>query len=530
MSSALARYLSDTTAMIEPIYKNISELQWRVATTGQPEHETALGEAMQAYRVWMSNPARHAELSNLLADAAPDDPLLLREAKLLHNEQRANQIPPELIAQITDLELKIQSAFVNFRAVVRGEPTGDNELKKTLRTSDDTQLRRESWEASKQIGAQVADSVRALAQARNEAARVCGFDNYYVMRLELDELNETELFGLLDALKSGTDPAWRAYKSALDQTLSARFGVPVESLRPWHYADPFFQEGQPGEVNLDPYFADKNLEALTERYFSAVGLEVADVLARSDLYERPGKEQHAFCTHIDRSGDVRVLCNNRPDKYWMETMLHEFGHAVYDKYLDMKLPFALRAPAHTLTTEAVAILSGNLINESAWLSTYAGIAPETAQTLSAGLRESLRTSALIFARWVFVMCNFERALYRDPAQDLNTLWWDCVERYQSVNRPEGRDAPDWAAKIHIGTAPVYYHNYLLGAMMAAQLRDHLVYQVAGDEQAYVSSPKVGSWMIETLFRPGATRDWRGWLLHATGQQLGADAYATRLSV
>jgi peptidyl-dipeptidase A len=32
--------------------------------------------------------------------------------------------------------------------------------------------------------------------------------------------------------------------------------------------------------------------------------------------------------------DVRVLANlraGRPDAYWMNTMLHEFGHAVYDR-------------------------------------------------------------------------------------------------------------------------------------------------------------------------------------------------------
>ena len=51
----------------------------------------------------------------------------------------------------------------------------------------------------------------------------------------------------------------------------------------------------------------------------------------SDLYARDGKSQHAFCIDIDREGDVRVLCNVEPSERWMETMLHEFGHAVYDR-------------------------------------------------------------------------------------------------------------------------------------------------------------------------------------------------------
>jgi peptidyl-dipeptidase A len=153
-----------------------------------------------------------------------------------------------------------------------------------------------------------------------------------------------------------------------------------------------------------------------------------------------------------------------------------------------------------------------------------------AQRLEAALREMARTQALIFARWVFVMSHFERDLYRDPEQDLNTLWWDIVERYQWVHRPDGRNAPDWASKVHIGIAPVYYHNYLLGAMMSAQLRDYIVANVAdGNRDAAVSDPRVGQYLVERVFRPGSSFDWRGWLRQATGQDLSATYYVQRLS-
>ena len=55
------------------------------------------------------------------------------------------------------------------------------------------------------------------------------------------------------------------------------------------------------------------------------------MIARSDLYEKKGKSPHAFCTDIDREGDVRVLANIVPNEYWMGTMLHELGHAVYSQ-------------------------------------------------------------------------------------------------------------------------------------------------------------------------------------------------------
>jgi peptidyl-dipeptidase A len=77
------------------------------------------------------------------------------------------------------------------------------------------------------------------------------------------------------------------------------------------------------------------------------------------------------------------------------------------------------------------------------------------------------------------MNAFERALYSDPDGDLDSIWWELVARYQQLTPPDGRRAPDWAAKIHVAVAPVYYHTYLYGAIVALQLRDALRASVGG---------------------------------------------------
>ena len=75
----------------------------------------------------------------------------------------------------------------------------------------------------------------------------------------------------------------------------------------------------------------------------------------------------------------------------------------------------------------------------------------------------------MFSRWCQVVFRFEMALYDNPEQDLNRVWWDLVEKYQEVKRPEGRNQPDYASKIHIATAPVYYQSYMLGQLFASQV-------------------------------------------------------------
>jgi peptidyl-dipeptidase A len=351
--------------------------------------------------------------------------------------------------------------------------------------------------------------------------------------LALDEIDEAELFALLEEVDRSTRPLFEAYRVELDGALGRRFGVAGQDLRPWHLSDPFFQEAPATGVDLSPWFAHASLEDLTAGFFETIGLPIHEVLARSDLYERDGKCPHAFCLSVDRGGDVRVLCNLQPNEYWMSTMLHEFGHAVYDISVDRALPWVLRGPAHTLTTEASAMLFGRLSRSPAWLTRWAGMPADEARAVAPDCARAAREQLLVQTRWELVMCHMERALYRDPSQDLRALWWELVERFQGVQRPEGRDAPDWASKIHFSIAPVYYQNYLLGEMMASQLQGHLLREVVGGGadawERYVASPAVGAFLRERLYAPGRTRDWRGTLVRTTGRGLDAATFVDELA-
>jgi peptidyl-dipeptidase A len=296
----------------------------------------------------------------------------------------------------------------------------------------------------------------------------------------------------------------------------------TKELAPWHYGDPFFQEAPAdGGIDLDPLFANADLTDLTARTYDDLDLSVREALIASDLDPRNGKSQHAFCVSIDRAKDVRVLCNNQPNERWMSTMLHEFGHAAYDLSIDPTLPYLLREPAHIFTTEGVAMLFGRLVHDATWLAMYGGISASEAQALSAQARGARRGALLVFARWGLVMAHFEAALYDDPQRpDLDSLWWDLVERFQGVHRPKGRASPDWAAKIHLAVAPVYYHNYLLGELFASQVA-HALGTLAGNADA-------GRFLRERVFRPGSLHRWDDLVERSLGHPLSTRAWAADL--
>ena len=122
------------------------------------------------------------------------------------------------------------------------------------------------------------------------------------------------------------------------------------------------------------------------------------------------------------------------------------------------------------------------------------------------------------------MTGFERVLYGDPDGDLDGAWWGLVARHQLLTPPDGRAAPDWAAKIHVSVAPVYYHTYLYGAIVALQLREALERTAGG----IVDSPPAGALLRRTLFAPGASVRWDTLVEDASGSPLSVDSLARRV--
>jgi peptidyl-dipeptidase A len=523
-----AALVDELTTLLRPLEVELGEAWWESNTQSSEQAEQRRTTAELARRELLADPVRFAAVRRAreALSSTPDaDPLLRRQLDLLHDAFVPHQVPAELRRAIVELETRVESTFNNFRGEIDGTRVDDNVIAEILRTSDDTAPRRAAWEASKQIGPEVADRIRELARLRNDAARALGARDHFALALATGELDEARLFDTLAEVDQATAAPFASWKAELDLRLAVRFGCEVADLRPWHYDDPFFQTPpSEGAADIDDLFDDADLEALTVRTYDGLGLDVRGVLSQSDLYARNGKSQHAFCIDIDRDGDVRVLCNVEPNERWMDTMLHEFGHAIYDRECDRSLPWLTRGAAHALTTEGIAMLMGRLPRDPEWLREVAGVDAGQVDARAAALAESRRAALLVFARWVLVMTTFERALYADPDGDLDTLWWDLVERHQLVTRPDDRRAPDWAAKIHLAAAPVYYQNYLYGELFASQLDATLRARTDG----LVDRTAAGELLRDEVFAPGASLRWDALVERATGEPLTATHLARAL--
>jgi peptidyl-dipeptidase A len=499
---------------LEPLYTGVCHAWWDLNVRANEENERRRVERETALSDFLADGGRFAAIEEARERAEGS---ARRRLDLLFNAFLPQQIPVGIRTRIIELAASVESRFSQHRAEIAGRRVNDNEIKRILRDSDDVDERRAAWEASKTIGGAVAEDVRELARLRNAAAHALGYRDWFALSVATSEMDEQKLLATLAEADEATAAPFARWKAELDEHLAARFGCAVGDLAPWHYADPFFQEvPADGGVDLSGFFADADLVELSRRTYDGIGLETRDVLDRSDLFPRDGKCQHAFCIDVDRAGDVRVLANVVPNQDWMDTMLHELGHATFDTGLDPSLSWLLR-DTHLVVTEGIAILMGRLAGDPEWLERVLGLDPGEVASIAASLRKARTAELLVFTRWVLVMTNFERALYADPEADLDARWWELVERYQLVRKPVGRTSPDWAAKIHIACAPVYYHTYLYGQMVASQLSATLERECGG----LVDRPDAGNLLAERVFAPGLSVRWDRLIEQATGEPLTA---------
>ena len=525
----LDEFITSHVEKIKPMAKEVSLASWEAAISGRPEDYDKVSELTLKVRQVYSNPQDFAFLKDAKDSGQVTDAILARQLDVLYNSYLESQIEPELLKKIVDLGTKIEKNFSTFRGTIEGNKVTGNEIKEILKTQTDSGKRKQAWLASKQVSVEVADDIIQLVKLRNQAAKKLGFDNYHTLSLATTEQDVKELDLIFEQLYKLTNEPYAKLKAELDRILADNYGIAVAELMPWHYHDPFFQETPlVYELDLDAYYEDKDVKELAAQFYAGIGLPVESILANSDLYEREGKNPHAFCTDIDREGDVRILCNIDNNEYWMEVTLHELGHAVYDKYHDRQVPFLLRRPVHAFTTEAIAMFFGRLSRNPAWMQQMLALTDRQRVEIEKVSSKYSQLKQLIFARWDMVMYNFEKQLYANPEQDLNSLWWRMVEKYQLVKKPQDRNEPDWAAKIHFTIAPCYYHNYLLGELLASQLHNHMTREIlkldSDKNLSYIDRHELGDFLRENIFEAGAVYHWNEMIKRATGQPLTPEYY------
>jgi peptidyl-dipeptidase A len=124
------------------------------------------------------------------------------------------------------------------------------------------------------------------------------------------------------------------------------------------------------------------------------------------------------------------------------------------------------------------------------------------------------------------MTSFERDLYAGlPADQYNARWWEHVKRFQGIVPPaeRGEEYCDAATKTHINDDAAQYYDYALSYVILHQLHQHIANEILDQDPHdtdYFGREDVGAF-IDGILRVGGTRDWRGLLREAVGDDISA---------
>jgi peptidyl-dipeptidase A len=514
----ISEFLENKTKEIKPLLEKISYSYWDATTTGKEEKYMEYETSQKEISKLFNNKEDFEKIKQFLK-LKIENPLVKRQLETLYNSYLGNQGDLNLINQILEKSTAIEQKFNLFRAKINNKELTDNEIKEILKNETDSGKLKEAWEASKMQGELVAADLIELIKLRNKLARSLGFSNYYVLSLKTADQTEEGVAAIFNKLDELTQNSFKRVKEEMDKFLSERYKT--AELKPWHYQDLFFQEApEIYDIDFDRFYKEDIL-LKAEKFYSGMGFDVSDIIKRSDLYERKGKYQHAYCTNLNHEGDIRTLMNLKNDEKWMDTVLHELGHAIYDKYVDKDLPLLIREHSHILTTEAIAQLFGRNSKKVSFIQEFCNVPSEELNKVSKEIKKSLQFRELIFSRWSQVMVNFERNLYENPDQDLNKLWWELVKKYQLLDF--SRDKADWASKIHFVSSPVYYQNYLIGELFASQIihfiAKNIIHTESMEDVSYSNNKEIGNYLKEKIFFPGAIYKWDELIKYSTGEEL-----------
>ena len=519
-------FLEEKTDKIKPLNKQAALAQWKATISGKSEDYAKVEVYSKKIEKVFNNKNDFKKVKEFL-NLNVDDINTKRQLEVLYDSYLGSQGDINLLNKIIEKSTALEQRFNTFRAKIDDKEFSDNQIKGILQNETDSSKLQTAWEASKKQGQVVEKDLIKLIELRNEHARSLGFKNYYTLSLKLSDQTEEGVTKLFDELDNLTRDSYKEVKNEIDSFLKERFKV--NELKPWHYQDLFFQEAPKiNDVNLDKYYNDDILKK-AEKFYLSIGLkDVSKIIKNSDLYEKKGKYQHAYCMDMDREGDVRSLMNIKNNEYWMGTVLHELGHGVYWPNIDKNLPYFIRECSHTLTTEAIAQLFERNSQNISFIKEFSNVPIENAKETSKLIQKDLRMRELVFSRWSQVMFNFERNLYDNPDQNLNKLWWSLVNKYQLVDF--SRDEPDWASKIHFVSAPVYYHNYLIGELYSSQINNYIAKNILHKKSLknlkYSGKKEIGDYLKEKIFAPGAIYKWDELVEYSTGEKLNP-AYWTK---
>src|SRR5882724_594190 len=305
----------------------------------------------------------------------------------------------------------------------------------------------------------------------------------------------------------------------LQQILEAwRQSTSDQLVEPWSFS----YQGAEADRLLAAAIPRASLQPINQHFYQDLGADLKHLGALYELDPQPGKAALAYTDFVvhgrmaNGAWQPTIARVSAPyahgGLFVLNELVHENGHVINITAIRNRSAF-VDWPS-SLFAEAFADVPSWSTYEPAWQRRFLG--RDTSEQVS--LR-ALYSVVILDVAWSL----FELRMLRAPASDPNVLWTEITNHYlHIVPHPE---LSWWALRVQLADAPGYMVNYGFGAVLTAEMRQHIREALGPFD---TGDPRWYAWVSERLLRYGSERDTRTLLQDFLGRPVSPQALLNQI--
>ncbi len=479
-------YLDQWEEKLRSLNEEISQLHFKRYMT--KENFPQLKELENKRAVFMND----KKVINMVTKfKCSSDPLLSKKIEILRRQFLLSSV--NLDPEIMELNRTLAEKVVYYKYQVNGELVELGKVKSILRQSDDVNLRKEAYLSYGKQSQELKDDLLKLVKLRNKKAKEKGYHSYVELVLDCMGLTEDTVVTLLGELTLKTQST---YQEVLSESAKKHN---VSEIKPW---DVQYLLENYGEMKSS-LFPKEGIAPALEKWINSFGYTLKDLGIEVVYTDIP---YNGLCMGI-KKGEVKLLANPHNGFPYYQTMFHELGHGLHSSLMDV--PSLLFRSEASVFSESMAEVFGFVPHSLQWLKGQ-GLSEEQGKQI---LKSALGPK-LFYLRQRTAYALFEYKLYRDPDGNIDKMFGD-TESDILCCQPDF--TPRWAANPWFISFPVYWQNYVIADIIAAQIHNHLNEEYG----PLVESLEAFNFVIENYIKPGGTIPWLEKIERNTGDPLCA---------
>lgn len=468
-------------------------------------------------------------LRNLKYSGLIKDTLLSRQLNVLYQAFMGPQIELEKYENVMKSQMKLQQMYSSAKAVIDGKTYSISQLDSLRKNSTDIVLFKKVYESIQENGRILAPDIINLVKQRNETAKMFGYPDFYHLAFEARDQSPKTIKKLLDDTELKTRERYFEAKKVIDKMLAKKFSISTDELQSWHYND--------DRTSYLPKKFTKELDSLLKdtfpierasRFFEGIGLPVQDVFDNSYFEATPATANITGMINVDFKNDIRLVAGITNTHEGLYRIMHLGGHASHYKSIRDDIPYLLKTP-NLIVAEGIARYFEYMTYDYAWLKNEISPDRKTLKNVMLVSRHLLEVDRLFRCRKYLAMAEFEREIYRDPDQNLDSLWCDINLKYLGQKMSSEKGVCVWAVNKYSTSLSCTIHNFVLADIFAAQLQHTIKKNVTDKTNGTIQNNKAIGWYLNNnLYSYGNLLPWEELVVKATGEPLNPEYFAKQL--